>query len=225
MQRCLQRPGRVQVTFSFISKDFEHNVERLRDVFFHATTPRSHLERMQALFVRYSTPLRLLDFTSLRVCLPASSAEEHDRRSKREIPSYQSAADMPAPCLLLATCAFILTNGGSCLMASRVVVDVHLMESLCLSGSGLCHQAGACMQTEAPLPLPRPPPERTPPALVLGASQDTVVDQVDCDLLASFYDAKSKMIDGSGHDVMLDEQWRSFAEEIVAFVRRTRKPT
>lgn len=58
-----------------------------------------------------------------------------------------------------------------------------------------------------------------PRALVMGAAQDAIVDDVDCDLMASYYNTTSKIIEGSGHDVMLDVKWQQFAEDLAAFVK------
>jgi esterase/lipase len=69
------------------------------------------------------------------------------------------------------------------------------------------------------IPLARLPKGKTPPALVLGATKDTVVDKEDCEILASYYNTHAKMLGPSGHDVMLDIQWQRFADELLNFVK------
>lgn len=57
----------VQVTWSFISKNFLQSTDALRDVFFCDETPRAELERLRETFNAQATDMRLLDLKVLRV--------------------------------------------------------------------------------------------------------------------------------------------------------------
>ena len=81
-------------------------------------------------------------------------------------------------------------------------------------------ERSTCALQKEELPLPRPAAEATPAALVMGAAQDSIVDDVDCNLLASYYGTTAKIINGSGHDVMLDVKWQNFAKELAAFAQQ-----
>jgi esterase/lipase len=76
----------------------------------------------------------------------------------------------------------------------------------------------ACMQRDE-LPVPRVPSKSVPPTLVLGASEDKIVDAEDCHEVAQCFETQARILEGSGHDVMLDGRWQDFATEIAGFVR------
>jgi hypothetical protein len=81
----------------------------------------------------------------------------------------------------------------------------------------------SCVLQMDELPLPRIPEGKAPPTLVLGAVNDTIVDAEDCELLASYYGTRPKMLGPSGHDAMLDIVWERFAKELLEFVESVSK--
>lgn len=74
------------------------------------------------------------------------------------------------------------------------------------------------LSKETPLP---PAPPGCAPALVIGGTQDTVVDAEAVAELATYYDTQPVMLPGLPHDSMLDVQWRQVAEKIAAFVLKS----
>jgi pimeloyl-ACP methyl ester carboxylesterase len=69
--------------------------------------------------------------------------------------------------------------------------------------------------------LPLPPLSKgcAVPAQVLGSTCDPLVDEEDCRQLADFLYTDYEMIEGSGHDVMLDHKWEEYASRIATFAK------
>lgn len=60
----------------------------------------------------------------------------------------------------------------------------------------------------------------TSPVLVLGASDDAIIDESDVRSTGRFYGLAPVMIQGIGHDMMLDTRWKEVAEAILHWLRR-----
>lgn len=57
-----------------------------------------------------------------------------------------------------------------------------------------------------------------PPALVVGAEQDRVVDQEGVEETAAFLGTSARMLPGLPHDCMLAAGWEGAADEIITWV-------
>jgi pimeloyl-ACP methyl ester carboxylesterase len=57
-----------------------------------------------------------------------------------------------------------------------------------------------------------------PPALVMSGDQDKLAFEGDAHDLATALGAEVHIIAGSGHDAMLDSEWRQFASRLCRFV-------
>ena len=56
-----------------------------------------------------------------------------------------------------------------------------------------------------------------PPALVMCGDQDKLAFSQDAHELAAGFNAQAEIVQGSGHDAMLDSEWRHFANRLCAF--------
>jgi len=65
----------------------------------------------------------------------------------------------------------------------------------------------------AQVPLPSPP-SHCPPALVLGARDDVVVDVPAIQETAEYFGVSPVIIDALAHDCMLDTNWTQAAEQL-----------
>lgn len=71
----------MQMTWSFITKNYLTSLPALRELFFSPTTPDADVEKYQRLLNEQSTPLQVVDLTKMRVractrwCLQWSAAE------------------------------------------------------------------------------------------------------------------------------------------------------
>lgn len=69
----------------------------------------------------------------------------------------------------------------------------------------------------ASLPLP-PVPKNSVKILVLGASDDFIVDAEGLDETAQFYGIAPVCVEGVAHDMMLDSSWKKGAELILSWL-------
>ncbi len=67
------------------------------------------------------------------------------------------------------------------------------------------------------LGLPKPARVKTP-LLVLGAERDGMITLGEIEATARAYNAQAQMIPGVGHDSMLERQWQSVADRILAWL-------
>ena len=74
------------------------------------------------------------------------------------------------------------------------------------------------MQREE-LPIKLPPADSLPPSLVMCGDCDPLADPVDSQSLAHALGTESEVVTGSGHDVMLDNEWRQFADRLCEFIK------
>lgn len=58
------------------------------------------------------------------------------------------------------------------------------------------------------------------PVLVLAAQNDQIFNLKDQDRLARRYGTSPTVVEGSGHDLMLDSQWRSSVETVIDWIGR-----
>ncbi len=58
------------------------------------------------------------------------------------------------------------------------------------------------------------------PVLVLAAQNDKVFNLKDQNRLAKLYGTSVTVVEGSGHDLMLDSQWRSSVETVIDWIQR-----
>lgn len=79
-QRSSKGSVLLQMTWSFISKNYLTSLPALRELFFSSATPDADLERFQQILNDQSTPLKLLDLTTLRV-RSSSSPLSHPTRT------------------------------------------------------------------------------------------------------------------------------------------------
>jgi pimeloyl-ACP methyl ester carboxylesterase len=56
--------------------------------------------------------------------------------------------------------------------------------------------------------------------LVMGGNQDTLTDAVGTRVLTEYFGVQAHIVEGSGHDVMLDNEWAQFAERLCTFVKQ-----
>eukprot|EP01023_Acetabularia_acetabulum_P018025 TRINITY_DN19101_c0_g1_i1.p1 TRINITY_DN19101_c0_g1~~TRINITY_DN19101_c0_g1_i1.p1 ORF type:complete len:329 (-),score=39.91 TRINITY_DN19101_c0_g1_i1:364-1350(-) len=62
-------------------------------------------------------------------------------------------------------------------------------------------------------------PDRLPPALVLGAAQDKLVDDEGVKETAEWLDVEPIVIDNMSHDCMLDTRWERVAESVLQWLQ------
>ena len=86
-----------------------------------------------------------------------------------------------------------------------------------IAGALKDHLTASCLQSEE-LPVAQVPDVSVKPTLVRGAKQDALVDEVDCSTVADRFQTQAVVLDGSGHDAMLDSIWQRYAERIRDFV-------
>lgn len=67
--------------------------------------------------------------------------------------------------------------------------------------------------------LSKNPNQPTPPFLVVGATEDFIVDQKGVEETAAYFGADMKFVD-SPHDVMLGEKWKNAAEDIHLWIQQ-----
>jgi len=70
------------------------------------------------------------------------------------------------------------------------------------------------------IPLPAPPSDG-PPAIVVGAKQDKIVDSEAVFELARHWRVEPVVLDGVAHDVMLDTKWEVAATAVAAWLKET----
>lgn len=76
-----------------------------------------------------------------------------------------------------------------------------------------------CLQKEE-LPIASLSADEVPPAMVVGADEDPIVDRQDCEALAQALHTEQLLwLEGAGHDVMLDVCWPKVAAALVDFAR------
>jgi pimeloyl-ACP methyl ester carboxylesterase len=68
------------------------------------------------------------------------------------------------------------------------------------------------------LDLPRPEKVKTP-ILVLGAAQDNMIGPSEVEATARAYSTKSEFVPGVAHNSMLEPNWQSVAERILAWLK------
>lgn len=73
----------------------------------------------------------------------------------------------------------------------------------------------------ASLPVPLPP-EHAPPVLVMGASDDFIVDVQGLNETAEFYNVSPVIVEGVAHDIMLDISWEKGSGAILSWLELTR---
>ncbi|MGP1680006.1 MAG: alpha/beta hydrolase [Burkholderiales bacterium] len=67
--------------------------------------------------------------------------------------------------------------------------------------------------------LPRLPPERCPPMLVLGAERDILVPPSQAEQAAQVYGTQAEIFPGMGHVMMLETDWQKVADRIIEWLR------
>jgi len=72
----------------------------------------------------------------------------------------------------------------------------------------------------AALPVPLPP-EHAPPVLVMGATDDFIVDVQGLNETAEFYNVSPVIVEGVAHDMMLDISWKKGSRAILSWLELT----
>lgn len=76
-----------------------------------------------------------------------------------------------------------------------------------------------CLLQKEELPIAALSAAEVPPALVIGAAADPIVDRQDCEALAASLHTEQLLWLEGGHDVMLDVCWPQVSAAVADFAR------